>query len=128
MTFNRIRIGEDAAFKLKLLKGWTGLTPNLLSRLALCHSLEESKPPPLPVEDKVGQEFNRYTLFGEWDSLFVALVKERCLEDGLDPEGDLLSQLQSHLHRGIATLYSRVRGIGDIYHLLPTVQERLEVR
>jgi DNA sulfur modification protein DndE len=64
-------------------------------------------------------EFNRYTLTGQWDSLFIALLKERCIQDGLDIESCLSEQFLAHLNRGIALVYNRVKNIGDLTKLIP---------
>ena len=41
--FNRIRISNSATIRLRTLKGKTGLTPNILARIALCYSLNNEK-------------------------------------------------------------------------------------
>ena len=117
-NFSRIKISNDATTKLKTLKGRTGLTPNLLCRMALCHSLEGQKITQLidPPED--GQEFNRYTLTGEYDSYFIALIKQRCKLDGLDPEKNFMKYFKAHLNNGIMTIYSRLNDLADLPNLL----------
>ena len=85
VNFYRLRISEKATFRLNQLKGRTGLTPNILCRIAICYSLNDP-PIPNPAEyDERGQELNRYTLTGEWDTFFIALVKERCIHDKSRP-------------------------------------------
>ena len=118
MTFNRLKISLDTTQKLRTLKIRTGLTPNILCRLALCFSLNIDFAPSVPKTDEEGQEFNRYTLLGEHDPLFIALIKERCKQDGLDPENDLVIQFKAHVERGVMSLYSRVKDIGDLQNLL----------
>ena len=120
MSFNRIRISKSAAIRLSMLKGRTGLTPNILCRIGLCLSLSEPSIPNPENYDEDGQEFNRYTLTGEWDKFFVALLKERLLRDGLDINKDLLSQFRAHLNRGATTLFDKVKDLGDFRDLLPT--------
>jgi DNA sulfur modification protein DndE len=120
MSFQRIRISEDATFKLRILKGRTGLTPNILCRIAFCLSLGEPKMPNLN-NDSGGQEFNRYTLTGEWDSLFIALLKEKLIREGQDSHQDLILQFKEHLERGIILLYNRVKNISDFVDLLPSI-------
>ena len=120
MSFNRIRISKEATARLSIIKGRTGLTPNILCRIAFCISLNESSALPQIQYDDAGQEFNRHTLTGEYDSFFVALLKERMIRDGLDPEKDLLIQFKGHLNRGVGLLFSRVKHIGDLYTLLPS--------
>jgi DNA sulfur modification protein DndE len=124
MQLNRIRISEAATKRLQILKGRTGLTPNLLCRLALAYSLNDPQVPP-QVKDGAGQEFNKYTLFGEWEVLYLALVKERCHADGIDPESELSTQLHAHLERGIVGVFSRVRHVSDIRNLAPGQGEAL---
>ena len=119
MSFNRIRISKGATTRLQQLKGKTGLTPNILSRLAVCYSLNEPQIPNPSEYDEDGQEFNRYTLTGEWNSFFIALLKERCINDGLDPEIDLMPQFRAHLNRGVYSIFTRIKGLGDLQSLLP---------
>jgi len=71
-------------------------------------------PQDFPEEDR---EFNRYTLLGEYDSLFVALLRERCRRDGLD--GSRLPDFfRAHMNRGIAVLQQRVKSVADIATLI----------
>jgi DNA sulfur modification protein DndE len=121
MTFNRIRISEKATFRLNQLKGRTGLTPNILSRIAICYSLNDPTIPNPDEYDEQGQEINRFTLTGEWDTFFTALIKERCINDGLDPEKDLYDQLRAHLNRGVFGLFPQIKSLGD-FHILLTHQ------
>ena len=125
MSFNRIRISRGATVRLQQLKGKTGLTPNILSRLAVCYSLNEPRTPDPSEYDEDGQEFNRYTLTGEWDGFFIALLKERCIHDGLDPDKDLLPQFRAHLNRGVFSIFARIKGLGDLQSLLPSENSTL---
>lgn len=117
-TFNRIRIGKDATIRLRMLKGKTGLTPNILCRMALCFSLNNQKITNLVAVDEEGQEFNRYTLTGEYDPYFIALIKERCLQEGLDPDKEFMRQFKLHLNNGIMAIYSRISSLPDLVNLL----------
>lgn len=116
--FNRIKISRDATSKLNVLKARTGLTPNILCRIALCFSVNNGKINHQLPSDEDGQEFNRYTLTGEYDLYFVSLVKERCFKDGLDPSTAFLEQFKLHINNGIYLIYGRVRDISDIVNLL----------
>jgi len=118
MIFNRIRISEKATFRLNQMKGRTQLTPNILSRIAICYSLNDPTIPNPAEYDEKGQEINRFTLTGEWDTFFVALIKERCIHDGLDPEKDLYDQLRAHLNRGVFGIFPQVKSLGDFHILL----------
>jgi DNA sulfur modification protein DndE len=102
-----------------MIKAKTGLTPNILSRIAFCISLGEPEIPNPTTYDEDGQEFNRYTLTGEWDIFYMSLLRERLITDNLDPNLDLLPQFRAHLNRGAILLHRRVRSLSDLYDLLP---------
>ena len=116
--FNRIRISKDATIRLRTLKGRTGLTPNILARIALCYSLNNQKISNLVKVDEEGQEFNRYTLTGEYDNYFIALIKERCIKEGLNPDKEFMKQFKLHLNNGIMSIYSRINDLSDLPNLL----------
>ena len=116
MQLNKIRVSNEASERLKLLKGRTGLTPNILSRLGLCLSLNESSVPNPDLYPEEDREFNRYTLLGEWDDMYVALLKQRLAQDGL-PNDQLEDQFRAHLNRGIIALSKLVKSISDIARL-----------
>ena len=118
MSFTRIKLSKESTKRLSLLKGKTGLTPNILSRLAFCLSLNEYGLPDPAIYDEDGKEFNRYTLTGEWDILFIALRKEQLIKDGIDISVELLPYFKAHLNRGVTTLYNRVKNLADLYDLL----------
>lgn len=126
MAFNRIYIGEDVDQRLRQLKGRTGLTPNLLCRLGFCLSLAELGIPDshLYAEGQT-REFNRYTLTGQWDVFFFALLRERLTQDGLNPETDLEAYFKAHLSRGVLMLYQRMKSLEDLADLLVEAQKRL---
>jgi DNA sulfur modification protein DndE len=116
---SKLTVSEQTTHKLKVLKARTGLTPNISSRLALSLSLVEKSmvnPDEYPSD---GMEFNRYTLLGEYDSLVLALLRERCAVDGLDIDSDLTPQLRGHINRGTEILYAKVRSITDLVTLIP---------
>ena len=118
MKLTKLRLTRDASNRLRLLSGRTGLTPNLLCRLGFCLSLGEASipnPDDYPEEDR---EFNRYTLLGEYDELFVALLKQRCHQDGTDPSR-MAESFRAHINRGVALLQGRVKSIADLPGLLP---------
>ena len=120
MQLNRIYVSEDSRNKLSILKGRTGLLPNVLCRLGLSLSLIEPGIPRPEDYSTDGSEFNRYTLMGEWDPLIVALFKERCIVDDLSLDNDnLVRYFRAHLNRGVVLLYARVKGLSDLVRLLP---------
>ena len=121
MNFRRMRFTEDISKKLGLLKGRTGITPNILCRIGFCMSVERpSIPDPNEFTERGDREIDRPVLLGTYDPLFVAMIKERCKRDGLNVEGDeLYEHFRAHVHRGVALLYKRVKDIPDMKHLMP---------
>lgn len=119
MQLNRVHISEDSRNKLSILKGRTGLLPNVLSRIGLILSLAETSEPELDADATDGSEFNRFTLMGEWDPLIVALLEERGFANGICKDNDtLVRYFRAHLNRGVRLLYSRVKRLEDLENLI----------
>ena len=119
MQLNRIHISEDSRNKLSILKGRTGLLPNVLSRIGLMLSLAEASEPENDADLTDGSEFNRFTLMGEWDPLIVALLEERGVANGLGEDNEMLIKyFRAHLNRGVRLLYGRVKRLEDLANLL----------
>lgn len=117
--FDRITLGSDATHRLKMLKGRTGMTHNYTCRIGLCYSLNEPRPPNPGEYDTEGLVINRYTLFGEHEALYLALVKERLIQEGKDPDEDLYDELVAHLNRGVFRIFGNIKDINDYYNLMP---------
>lgn len=122
MHYSKLRISSDATSKLRSLRQRTGLTPNLLCRIALMTSLEEGPLGGAHPPDEEGSEFNAYTLTGEYGALFAALL--RWVEEGAVPSDpldndELLTRLRGHIHRGVGTLSVRAKTPADVLRLVP---------
>jgi len=117
--FNRVQIGTKATNRLQMLKGQTEITPNYLCRIGLCYSLDEPRPPSPDEYNTDGQTFNRYTLLGEHDALYTALLKERMLQEGKDPDEDLYEEFVAHLNRGVNRVFGNISDVSDFYDLVP---------
>ena len=118
MKLTKIKLTTVASNRIRFTAGKTGLTPNLLCRLGFCLSLADPSipnPDDFPEEER---EFNRYTLLGEYDPLFVALLAERCRKDGVDMTR-LGDYFRAHLNRGVILLGQRVRSVADLAGLVP---------
>ena len=127
MPLSRIYVNDQVDQRLRTLKMRTGLTPNLLCRLGFCTSLAEpGVPDPQLYAHGQAREFNRYTLTGQWDTLFFALLRERLAADDLDPEQDLEAQFKAHLCRGVLLLYQRIKNLEDLGPLVAEAQKRAE--
>ncbi|MCG5248408.1 DNA sulfur modification protein DndE [Methylorubrum extorquens] len=121
MHYSKLRISKDAASKLRFLRQRTGLTPNLLCRIALMASLEQGALRDAQAPDEDGSEFNAYTLTGEYGALFAGMlrfVEEGAAERDLD-DGALLALLRGHIHRGVGMLSVRVKSSLDVLTLIP---------
>lgn len=123
--FTKVHLGEGVDFRLRNLKARTGLTPNLLCRLGFCFSIEQPGVPDISLyEGGQPREFNRYTLTGQWDALFFALLRQRLFRDGLDTEHDLETQFKAHISRGVYLLSQRIKKPSDIARLVSECADR----
>src|SRR5580700_10202793 len=124
MKLTKIRLTKDASNRLRYLAGRTSLTPNLLCRMGFCLSLEEPKSPNPKEFPEEEREFNRYTLLGEYDALYIALLRQRLHQDGLT-EAVLEDHFRAHMNRGITLLQQRVRSVADLASLVePSRRDR----
>lgn len=120
MHYTKLKISSEATSKLRTLKQRTGLTPNLLCRMALMYSLEEGvieENTPLPNED--GSEFNAYTLTGEHTDIFISLIylvenKPDCTLNNKE----LIDMIRTHIDRGISSIFIRVKSSSDLISLV----------
>jgi len=107
MSIEHIRLSKQAREQLIRLKRYTGIEHwNVLCRWAFCRSLAEpSTPPPAKIPADSNVELTWRVFGGRYQEIYLALLKERCLKDGLGTEEEVLaSQFRLHLHRGIAYL------------------------
>lgn len=114
-----IRLTVQDKEKLSRLKGKTGiLNWNVLCRWALCCSLKEpSIPLDLPLGEESNVEISWMTFGGENYKIYEALIKARCIRDGLGTdEATLAKYFRLHLSRGIAYLSSTnlIRSLDDL--------------
>ncbi len=123
MAVEHIRLSQQAKDQLIKLKRVTGIEHwNVLCRWALCVSLSEQSMPPaakIPADSNV--EMSWKVFGGRYADLYMALLKERCVRDGLGTDVDVLAQqFRLHLHRGISYLAGNkeLRKIEDLVGLL----------
>jgi len=117
LKFSRIKLSAKSLNQLGRLKARTGLTPNLLARFALCLSLKEKSAPILSQYDKEGNDIEPSVLFGEYEPLYLGLMKNRLKKDGL-PESELNDMTRCHINRGVIALSARIQNLGDFYELI----------
>jgi DNA sulfur modification protein DndE len=101
MLPNRVHISKRATDLLKQIKTKTGVTPNILCRMALTLSLEESHQANAEGTDLNGSEFNLPTLLGDAATLYEALLRQ--LHGELNAkEAQLI--LAAHIDNGVDKL------------------------
>lgn len=110
MLPKRMRISKAAADILRGLKGKTGVTPNLVCRMALLMSMEDGERGGLKEVDQSGNEFNAPTLFGEHAILFECLLRE--LHGELDQKTCAMV-IASHIETGLDRL-RKSKGVLDL--------------
>jgi len=78
MIPNRIKLSKKATDKLRFLKTKTGLTPNILSRIAIMLAIREGGDLSNAGVGNMegGQELNDTTLFGEHIYLYDILINQ----------------------------------------------------
>ncbi|HEX3885398.1 MAG TPA: DNA sulfur modification protein DndE [Stellaceae bacterium] len=109
MPIEHIRLSKQGREQLIRLKRYTGIEHwNVLCRWAFCRSLAEpSVPPPARIPADSNVEMSWRVFGGRYHDVYLAVLKERCLRDGLGVEEDVVAaQFRLHLHRGIAYLAS----------------------
>jgi DNA sulfur modification protein DndE len=88
---------------------------------AFCLTLRQPTPPtPMDIPADSNVEMSWQVFSGDWHEIFMAVLKERCLQDGLDLSDEVLpQQFRLHLHRGISYLATPqlVRSIGDLIRM-----------
>ena len=113
-----VRISVDAKDQLIRLKRFTRIEQwNILCRWSLCRSLAEpNAPSPAPLPPMSNVEMTWPVFAGEYGAVIVALLRQRCHEDGLPTDDETISeQFRLHLHRGIAYLASEgIKNIEDL--------------
>ena len=117
LKFSRLKLSGKSQNLLGRLKNRTGLTPNIVARFALCISIKEKSAPIIAQYDKEGSEIEPSVLFGEYEDLYLGLMKNRLKKDGLS-YSELNEMTRCHINRGVIALAPRIQNIGDFYDLI----------
>ena len=122
MSIKQVRLSNKAKEQLIRLKTRTGIQQwNILCRWALCLSLKEATPPtPIDIPADSNVEMTWQVFGGEHNEIYLALLKQRCRNDGLPTDTESLArQLRLHLHRGIGYLATpgQIKRIDDLVQL-----------
>ena len=125
MSIKQIKLSAQAREQLIRLKTKTGIGQwNILCRWAFCLSLRQPSPPtPVEIPADSNVEMSWQVFGGEAQELYLALLKERCEQDGLGSSEEVLGrQFRLHLHRGISYLAAphALRSLADLVRLAVT--------
>ena len=115
----QFKVSSQARDQLIRLKSKTGIAQwNVLCRWALVASLREPTPPtPIEIPADSSVEMTWQVFGGEYSELYWALIKARCVKDGLPVDEETVAQqFRLHLHRGIGYLATpnQVKTISDL--------------
>lgn len=125
MICKQFKLSQPEKEKLIRIKSRTGIQNwNILCRWALCWSLNEPSIPGGvdPLSDS-NVEMTWLTFAGEYHEIYEAIIRERCIQDGLGDTADILYKyFRLHLNRGINHYSSRdvLRNVQDLLNSLPS--------
>ena len=104
MIVKQFKLSQPEKEKLIRIKAKTSIQNwNILCRWALCWSLAEPTPPGGidPLSDS-NVEMSWYTFAGEYAEIYDAMIRQRCINDGLGDDPDILAKyFRLQLCRGI---------------------------
>ncbi len=129
MIVKQFHLSVQDKERLSRLKGKTGIQNwNILCRWALCCSLQEkSVPVEVPKGEDSNVEISWYTFGGENYKIYEALIKARCIRDGLGTDEDTLAKyFYLHLSRGIGYLSGTnyIRSLEDLIRMAVKTGEK----
>lgn len=95
MLPNRVTLSTNATGKLRYMKQTTGLTPNILSRIAIMKAIEAGGSlRNAGVQDSEGQVLSRDVLFGDHAEVYDVILTQYMYEHKLDiPVQDVITAL-----------------------------------
>lgn len=118
MKFNRIRFSKEASESLNKMKSRLGLTWNIICRIGFCMSLNDlTEPDPEDYKGDGEIEIDRKILIGQEEELYLALLRQRCINSGIE-EQHYLDYFKAHMNRGAILLSKRISNLKDLSQLL----------
>ncbi len=120
MAIENVYVSEKGKKQLTRLKTKTGIQQwNHLCRWAFCLSLQEKSVPPLEdINTDSSIDMNWQTFGGEYHDVYLALLKTRLNNDGIQiDEYNLKLYFKIHLHRGISYLTKKTSSVSDLFIL-----------
>ena len=114
MLPNRIHTSKSAQDIMSLIKQRTGITPNLIARLAIAKSIESGFDYKTINLDTDGQELNMSTLLGDLSLYYEHLLLE---SHGIDESNELAVALTGHLENGLGG-FRNIKNLTDLLNRL----------
>jgi len=120
MIQKQVRLSKVSKDRLSRMKGKTGIQNwNILCRWAICLSLAELTQPAAETQSTDSNvEMTWHVFGGEFHEIYEALIKQRCINDGLGTDKETLQrQFKLHLARGISYLSATgyVRSLDELF-------------
>ncbi len=85
MLPNRVRLSTKTTNKMQRIKSLTGITPNVLSRIAIMLAIKEgSNLKNSGVEDMDGQTLDKSVLFGDHTEIYDVLINQYIHDNKID--------------------------------------------
>ena len=120
INIKRIPFSASATARLASLRSKIVIKENnILCRIGFTLSLEEAGMP-LQPDSLDGSTIDRFTLLGEYDKVFIALLITWMQQKELEITDDNLSEyFVRHMNRGVDIISTRVKSMSDFESLTP---------
>lgn len=109
---DKLKLSGESTEKLNYLSSNLRLRRNTICRIALGLSLSLENPPDITSADQNGAEFNRSTIMGTDDSIFLAMSSQQAGEE-IDSENFFNITVKSHITRGVKLLFETYEKINS---------------
>lgn len=115
MLPNRVRLSTKASQKMQYLKNQTGITPNILSRVAIMLAIrEESNLSNAGVADFDGQVLDKSVLFGDHTDIYDVIINQFIHEQNI--EGDTAKTIASLVEIGVHKM-GHIKNLSNLCNL-----------
>ncbi|MDI6903761.1 MAG: DNA sulfur modification protein DndE [Methanocellales archaeon] len=110
---SRLKLSSDSSKQLQFLSQRLNLRRNIICRLAIGRSLRDPESvKSISPKDNDGFEFNRYTLTGDLDNIYRAMIVQHEGER-IDDKVYFSTFLRNHIERGIYVLHKEYQRINS---------------
>jgi len=115
MLPNRVRLSTKATNKMQYMKSQTGITPNILSRIAIMLAIKEgNKLKDAAVGDYEGQVLDKSVLFGDHMDIYDVLINQYIHDNNI--KFDLPKTIASLIEVGVHKM-GHVKNLVDLSKL-----------